>query len=58
MLELEKLKEENSLLRAKTENLESAKRVEELYAEAITAMRNYAGYSSMTAGLKEVEDYE
>ena len=41
--EKEKLEEENKLLRAKTENLQSQKRVEELYSEAIKAMRNYAG---------------
>ena len=42
-LDKEKLEEENKLLRAKTENLQSQKRVEELYSEAIKAMRNYAG---------------
>ena len=42
-LEKEKLIEENKLLRAKTENLQSMKRVEELYAEALKAMRDYAG---------------
>ena len=42
-LEKEKLIEENKLLRAKTENLQSMKRVEELYVEALNAMRNYAG---------------
>lgn len=42
-LEMEKLKEENALLKAKTENLQSQKRVEELYMEALNAMRNYAG---------------
>ena len=42
-LEKEKLEEENKLRRAKTENLQSQKRVEELYSEAIKAMRNYAG---------------
>lgn len=42
-LEKEKLEEENKLLRAKTENLQSMKRVEELYSEALNAMRNYAG---------------
>ena len=42
-LEKEKLIEENKLLRAKTENFQSMKRVEELYAEALNAMRNYAG---------------
>lgn len=44
-LEREKLEEENKLLRAKTEALQSAQRVEELYAEAIKAMRSYGGYS-------------
>ena len=42
-LEMEKLQEENKLLRAKTENLQSQKRVEELYTEALNAMRKYAG---------------
>jgi len=42
-LEREKLEEENKLLRAKTENIKSQKRVEELYKEALDAMRNYAG---------------
>lgn len=42
-LEKEKLERENELLRAKTENLESAKRVEELYKDALNAMRTYSG---------------
>ena len=42
-LEREKLEEENKLLRAKTDALQSQKRVEELYTEALTAMRRYAG---------------
>lgn len=42
-LEKEKLEEENKLLRARTESLQSAKRVEELYAAAITAMKRYSG---------------
>ena len=42
-LEMEKLEEENKLLKAKTESIQSQKRVEELYSEAIKAMRNYAG---------------
>lgn len=45
-LETEKLKRENELLRAKTENLESMKHVEELYQEAIKAMRSYSGLES------------
>ena len=42
-LEMEKLQRENELLRAKTEALESSKRVEELYSEAIEATRRYGG---------------
>ena len=45
-LELEKLQEENRLLKARTEALQSAKRVEELYSEAIKAMRRYSGQGS------------
>lgn len=42
-LEKEKLERENALLRAKTESLESQKKVEELYSEALQAMRAYSG---------------
>lgn len=42
-LEMERLEEENKLLRAKTEALQSQKRVEELYANALKAMRSYSG---------------
>ena len=41
--EREKLENENKLLRAKTQALESQKRVEELYTDALSAMRRYAG---------------
>lgn len=49
-LELEKLKRENSLLEAKTEAMESAKRVEELYSKAIRAFQSYNGQE------EEIED--
>ena len=42
-LEREKLEEENKLLRAKTENLQSQKNVEEVYLKAIEAMKRYSG---------------
>lgn len=42
-LEKEKLKKENKLLEAKTDSLESEKRVEELYNNALNAMRSYQG---------------
>lgn len=42
-LERERLEEENKLLKAKTEQLKSEKRSEELIEEALKAFRNYAG---------------
>ena len=42
-LEQEKLARENELLRAKSDAMASAKRVEELYVTALNAMRTYAG---------------
>lgn len=42
-LEQQRLEHENELTRVKIEAIESQKRMEELYAEAITAMRSYAG---------------
>lgn len=41
--EVEKLRRENELLEAKTESIRSAKRTEELYANALDAMRSYGG---------------
>lgn len=49
-LEQERLENENMMLRAKAEQLESQKHVEELYAEALEAMRRYSG--------QEVETYD
>lgn len=45
-LKVQRLEEENKLLRAKTEQLQSQKKMDELYAEAIKAMRNYGGYGN------------
>jgi len=42
-LERDRLKKENELLTAKTDSLKSAKKVEELYANALDAMRLYSG---------------
>jgi hypothetical protein len=42
-LEQERLSRENDLLTSKVELMASAKRVEELYAAALDAMRSYAG---------------
>lgn len=43
-LEKERLRQENKLLQAKVDELGSAKRTEELYAEALKAMRTYSGH--------------
>lgn len=50
-LEREKLELEKELLKAKTEALQSAKHVEELYSKAIAAMQVYSGRS-------ESEDFD
>jgi hypothetical protein len=42
-IEKEILEKQKELISAKTENLKSAKRIEELYADAINAMRKYSG---------------
>lgn len=42
-LEKDILRKQKELIEAKTEMLESAKRVEELYSNALTAMRHYSG---------------
>lgn len=52
MLEREKIEEENKLLKAKTESLQSAKRIEELYENALNAMRLYSGQ------VREEEEYD
>ena len=41
--ELEILDEQKKLMQAKTEAIQSAKRVEELYKNALDAMRTYSG---------------
>ena len=43
-LELEKLRKETDLLVSKMEVLDSAKRMEELYSEALDAMKRYGGH--------------
>lgn len=52
-IEMEILEKQKELITAKTEALQAAKRVEELYANAITAMRRYSG-----AGNAEEEETE
>ena len=52
-LEQLRLENETKLLEARVEALASAQRVEELYAEAISAMRRYSGQD-----LDEDDEYE
>lgn len=42
-IEKEILEKQKELIEAKTQNLQSAKRVEELYSNALDAMRRYSG---------------
>ena len=42
-IEKEILEKQKELISAKTEALQSAKRIEELYTNALNAMRNYGG---------------
>lgn len=49
-IEKEILEEQKELLKAKTEAIQSGKRVEELYTNALNAMRSYSGRGS--------DDYE
>lgn len=43
-IEKEILEKQKELISAKTEALQSAKRIEELYTNALNAMRNYSGH--------------
>lgn len=43
-IEREIMEKQKELISAKTENLKSAKRIEELYEDAIKAMKNYGGH--------------
>jgi len=45
MLEQEKLEHETKLVQAKTESLQSSKRIEELYSNALDAMKIYGGHT-------------
>lgn len=51
-LEQERLRNENELLKAKIESMADMKKQEELYEEALNAMRAYAGHDTVE------EEYE
>lgn len=56
-LEQERLRRENELLTSKVEMLASAKRVEELYAAALDAMRAYAGQDRPETDTEYYDEY-
>lgn len=53
-IEKEILQEQKKLIKAKTESLQSSKRMEEMYTEALNAMRGYSGQG----GRDEDEDQD
>lgn len=55
-VEKEILERQKELITAKTEALQSAKRIEELYTDAIKAMRMYSGHGSDNDGFEEDPD--
>lgn len=57
-IEKEKLEKELKLITAKTEALQSAKRIEELYANAISAMKKYSGGAVVDDYDEEEDDRE
>lgn len=54
-LEQSRIAQENALMAKKIEQIDSQKRIEDLYTEAIAAMRNYG--AGMAPSVEE-EDYE
>lgn len=56
-LEQERLRRENTLLEAKVEAMASAERIEQLYSNAITAMRGYAGHPEEEQEEGEYDSY-
>lgn len=55
-IEQETMLANQKLIKAKVESLESASRIEELYSEAISAMKRYGGQSEPT--VVEDDDYD
>ena len=53
-IEKEILEKQKDLISAKTEAIQSAKRVEELYANALEAMRTYSGHKLASEDDEEV----
>lgn len=56
-IEKEILEKQKELISAKTEALKSAKRIEELYSNAIKAMRSYSGHDDSNGDEYDDEPY-
>lgn len=56
-IEKEILEKQKELISAKTEALKSAKRIEELYTNAIKAMRSYGGHDSVDGDDDNEDEY-
>lgn len=56
-IEKEILEKQKELIEAKTASLQSAKRVEELYNNAIAAMRRYSGHGDDEEEYDETEEH-
>lgn len=55
-LELEQMKEQTALMKAKKESLEATQRIEELYKGALEAMRTYSGGNFAPAEMTEEDE--
>lgn len=55
-IEKEILEKQKSLITAKTENLQSSKRIEELYSKAIQELRSYSGHSDEYEGVETFDE--
>lgn len=55
-LEREILEKKKDLMQAQTDNLQSVKKIEEMYTEAIKAMRHYSGQDAPKDDDDEYED--
>lgn len=55
-IEREILEKQKELIEAKTESLQSTKRIEELYTNAINAMKNYSGQNESSED--EEDEYD
>lgn len=56
-IEKEILEKQKELISAKTESIKSQKRIEELYLNAINAMRSYSGHNDVDGDENDEDEY-